>query len=265
MLKPESLPEGFSADRAEKRVAVKANGESAAEFLLTVPPRPRDGAPLKLSYALDGTPWRGEVTLPIRTAQLIPARKTGPDFRLDNRSRLHSLTGADPALLHRLWSGPEDLSAAITLERASGNFVLKAAVTDDRHAQPFPAAEAWKGDSVQFALQLPGQNGFWELCLSLSDSGKAELTIPRAPRGYDPNRTAASGTCRIVREGTETRYELRLPDRALGLAPQLYRQGFRFNLLVNDNDGEGRDGWLQLAPGIGDEKDPGKFPVILFE
>lgn len=44
---------------------------------------------------------RGEVTLPIRTAQLIPARKTGPDFRLDNRSRLHSLTGADPALLHR--------------------------------------------------------------------------------------------------------------------------------------------------------------------
>ena len=265
VLKPESLPEGFSADRAEKRVAVKANGESAAEFLLTVPPRPRDGALLKLSYALDGTPWRGEVTLPIRTAQLIPARKTGPDFRLDNRSQLHSLTGADPALLHRLWSGPEDLSAAITLERAGGNFVLKAAVTDDRHAQPFPAAEAWKGDSVQFALQLPGQNGFWELCLSLSDSGKAELTIPRAPRGYDPNRTAASGTCRIVREGTETRYELRLPDRALGLTPQLYRQGFRFNLLVNDNDGEGRDGWLQLAPGIGDEKDPGKFPVILFE
>ena len=42
-------------------------------------------------------------------------------------------------------------------------------------------------------------------------------------------------------------------------------EGIRFNLLINDNDGEGRDGWIQIAPGIGDEKNPGKFPFVIFE
>ena len=138
-------------------------------------------------------------------------------------------------------------------------------MTDDRHIQPCPAEEAWNGDSVQFAFALPDQAGFWEFCLSLSDSGEAVLTVPRAPRGYDPAQAAAAGTVKIVRKGTTTGYEFRIPDRAVGLTPELYRQGFRFNLLINDNDGEGRDGWIQIAPGIGDEKNPGKFPFVIFE
>lgn len=101
--------------------------------------------------------------------------------------------------------------------------------------------------------------------MALSDSGEAILIVPRAPRGYDPAKVAAAGTVKIVRKGTTTSYEVRIPDQAVGLTPELYRQGFRFNLLINDNDGEGRDGWIQIAPGIGDEKNPGKFPFVIFE
>lgn len=267
-LKAESLPEGFTVDRAGKQVSVNARGETEAGFRLTARrgDRPQAGdRRLKLSYALSGTPWKGTVEIPIQVAVPVSAKKGAPDFVLDSRSQVHSLTGADPALLHRAWSGPEDLSGKIRLENRDGAFVLKADVTDDRHIQPCPAEEAWNGDSVQFAFALPGQAGFWEFCLSLSDSGEAVLTVPRAPRGYDSAQAAAAGTVKIVRKGTTTGYEFRIPDRAVGLTPELYRQGFRFNLLINDNDGEGRDGWIQIAPGIGDEKNPGKFPFVIFE
>ena len=32
--------------------------------------------------------------------------------------------------------------------------------------------------------------------------------------------------------------------------------------LWSERDGEGRDGWTELAPGLGREKDPGRFPVL---
>ena len=49
------------------------------------------------------------------------------------------------------------------------------------------------------------------------------------------------------------------------MTPEMFSNGFRFNLLVNDNDGEGRDGWIHIAPGIGDAKNPDKFPFIVFD
>ncbi|WP_419645558.1 hypothetical protein [Victivallis vadensis] len=42
------------------------------------------------------------------------------------------------------------------------------------------------------------------------------------------------------------------------------RAGFRFNLLVNDNDGFGRESFIALAPGLGESKDPGRYPVVKF-
>jgi hypothetical protein len=36
-----------------------------------------------------------------------------------------------------------------------------------------------------------------------------------------------------------------------------------FALIVNDNDGKGRDGWLALFGGIGWHKEPGEFGILL--
>ena len=91
------------------------------------------------------------------------------------------------------------------------------------------------------------------------------LTVPRAPRGYDSAQAAAAGTVKIVRKGTTTGYEFRIPDRAVGLTPELYRQGFRFNLLINDNDGNLREGFIQLAPGVSEWKNFERFPLVVFD
>lgn len=90
-------------------MSVNARGETEAGFRLTAgaATRPQAGdRRLKLSYALSGTPWKGTVEIPIQVAVPVSAKKGAPDFVLDSRSQVHSLTGADPALLHRAWSRP---------------------------------------------------------------------------------------------------------------------------------------------------------------
>jgi hypothetical protein len=42
------------------------------------------------------------------------------------------------------------------------------------------------------------------------------------------------------------------------------RQGCRMSLLVNDNDGAGRKGWLEWTPGIGQTKDPSQYVPVSF-
>ena len=61
------------------------------------------------------------------------------------------------------------------------------------------------------------------------------------------------------RDGSTTSYELRLPG--FEVPPLRLAHGARlgFSLLVNDDDGAGRDGWLEWTPGIGHAKVPGAF------
>lgn len=70
---------------------------------------------------------------------------------------------------------------------------------------------------------------------------------------------------RVIREKDETVYEIRIPLAALGIGRQALRDGFRFNLIVNDNDGQGRKGWIQVAPGLGGNKDAEQYPFVVFE
>jgi len=142
---------------------------------------------------------------------------------------------------------------------------MKVDVTDDIHSQPFKGFEIWKADSIQFAFQLPGQNGYWEIGLARLDNGSPEVFVFQAPAGFDPAKIAAAMKLVTSRSGTETVYELDIPNNAIGFTPAIFKGGFRFNLLVNDSDGEGRDGWIHIAPGIGENKNPDKFPFVVFE
>lgn len=136
-------------------------------------------------------------------------------------------------------------------------------VTDDRHSQPFSGADMWQGDGVQFALAVPGQQGLWELGLSLSDSGGSECFAWSVPNGFDRTAAAAAMRLEAERRGTVTHYRAAIPLAALGLDRTKLREGIRFNLLVNDNDGEARKGWIAAAPGIGSGKDAGKYPMVV--
>ena len=266
------LPEGLTAAETVREVEVAAGKnavvEFAAEVASTLAPEYGSRKELTVGYRLAGTPWAGSMTVPVNTAVAVPAGKNfdrKPDFTLDKREQVVSLTAADPAMSHRVWRNADDLSAKIYLGEADGAMHMLVKVTDDKHHQPYSGFEVWKGDNIQFAFQLPGQRGYWEFGLSHLNSGKSEIMPFQAPDGFDG--AAAAGKLKLVttRKGTETCYDLTIPESAVGADSALLKQGIRFNLLVNDNDGEGRDGWMHVAPGIGENKNPDRFPFVLFE
>ena len=266
-----TLPDGFTVAKPEAAVRVKAGSEEQASLNFKVNDsfKPAFGsvARLEVGYELSGTPWNGTLVIPVNPSISIPSGsfERKPDFELKDRTQVVSLTAADPSMSHRIWKGPEDLSAKIWLANAKGSLKMKVDVTDDIHSQPFKGFEIWKADSIQFAFQLPGQNGYWEIGLARLDNGSPEVFVFQAPAGFDPAKIASAMKLVTSRSGTETVYELDIPNNAIGFTPAIFKGGFRFNLLVNDSDGEGRDGWIHIAPGIGENKNPDKFPFVVFE
>ncbi len=65
-------------------------------------------------------------------------------------------------------------------------------------------------------------------------------------------------------ERKRTLYEAVIPFAAVGLTEEAAGRGFRFNLLINDNDGEMRESFIAVAPGLGDSKNTDFFPVVSF-
>ncbi|MBS1372351.1 MAG: hypothetical protein HPZ91_20605 [Lentisphaeria bacterium] len=260
-------PGGVTAVPAERAVRIAAGGEARWSSELSIPGDYREAAELRLEYAAGTDGASGSVGLP-----LVPARRMGagemkpdaPDFRMDRHDQAVSLFDADPGKVHLTWQGPEDRSARVWLRRDGALLRLRFEVTDDRHVQPNSGVAAWKGDGVQFALLLPGQDRTWEIGLSRLDSGKSEVFAWSAPAGFDAEKSAAGMRLETSRNGTLTCYDAEIPLAVLGTTPEALAAGARFNALVNDDDGEGREGWIQIAPGIGENKDPARYPLILF-
>lgn len=214
--------------------------------------------------------WSGGATgidIPLRRAVLIPRQHAADewDFVLDRREQVKSLFEADPGNVHRLWTGPEDLSARIRLKAEEAALKLVCEVTDDRHVQPYRGSRIWEGDGVQFAFELPGRKGLWVAGAALPADGPPETWIWEAPNGFPAERSDASWRLDAVRQEKTTRYELTIPFGSVGLTPELLRRGIRFNVLVNDNDGHGRDGWIRIAEGIAANRSPGLYPLVVFE
>lgn len=87
-----------------------------------------------------------------------------------------------------------------------------------------------------------------------------------APTGVDCAEAAKRIPLKVSRKGKETRYETYLPYDVFGLNYDIIRnRGFRFNLLVNDNDGFGGvDCWTEIKPGIATDKNAAEYPWVRF-
>lgn len=81
--------------------------------------------------------------------------------------------------------------------------------------------------------------------------------------GFSPVICCSSGWA--SRKGCVTFYDLTIPLKSIGMTEELMARGIRFTTLINDNDGYGRKGWIQLAPGIAGNRNPDIFPLLVFE
>jgi hypothetical protein len=171
---------------------------------------------------------------------------------------------ADWARYTEPWGGPEDLSGAVRLSYTEDELVLKADIVDDTHSQRNPASTLYNGDSIQFAVTpgVPGRTaGMTEIGVALLADGPVAHTymaFGAAPTGPTPGARTT-----VTREGDTTSYAVSVPWTSLGF-PNRPAGPIGYSVMFNDDDGQGRTGYLEWGSGIGRTKDPGQFrPVQL--
>ncbi|MGW2220833.1 glycosyl hydrolase [Nonomuraea sp. NPDC001684] len=162
------------------------------------------------------------------------------------------------------WGGAADLGGPVRITQTATGLRLQATVQDDVFTQKNPAGNLYNGDSIQLSLSpaLPGASTErTEIGLALTPDGPAAYTFAAfgiAITGPTPTERLA-----VTRTGATTAYDVVLPWQSLGLnGPPA--GVFALSLLVNDDDGPGRKGYLEWSSGIGHSKDTGRhFPVRL--
>ena len=149
---------------------------------------------------------------------------------------------------------------------------LVAEITDARHVQPHNDGKVWEGDSIQFALDANG-NGLTEERLEFS----AALT-PNGPLLWKETMPSLGGDLpgRITYAKNPVRYGKIAIDKIPGglrykihidrddLYPFSFLKGqpLRFAMLANNNNGNGREGFLEWGAGIGGTKDPALYGTL---
>lgn len=261
------IAEGLKANAKDSQLVLAADERKTIAVEATVPrtSNARFGQvfPCTLEYQVEPIGWSGSVTLPVTVGSVFLQRDElpkPPTFRLNRSQQLVNLSEHDPHTVHLLWTGRRDLSADARLCRILEGLKLQIDVQDDIHHAADSKTVA-DGDHIELFLQVLGQDGTWKVLLAQAD-GKPQGIVDRAPRGRDP--TKAHLHVNAWGEQPWKHYSVTLPDDSFGLSDGVLGEGVRFNLRVHDNDGKGKAGWMQLAPGD-TARDSELWPLITID
>lgn len=164
------------------------------------------------------------------------------------------------------WGGVSDLSAEIYPMYDSEYFYLGARVTDNVHCGTDANGRVWAVDSIQFSVSngRTTESKITEIAMALMDDGakfQRYLSPMSDKEGFEMNKFENTEFGAST-DGSVTTYEFKIPWNELfanGYVPKDY---LNFSVLVNDNDGSGRRGWLEYGGGIGYEKSAVYFKKI---
>lgn len=190
-------------------------------------------------------------------------------FVVNDKSEIKNITD---------WAGPSDLSATIYTAWDYDNFYITTKVRDDIFVNTKKDSQIWDGDSIQFGL-VYGKETF----VAIGNFGEkyTELGAAKTSDGdqmwcwmrEDTDREGAGPVpeydLAIQRdeETQTTTYEISIPWSVI--LPQNIKEfdpnrAIGFSLLVNDDDGSGRRGWIEYASGIGASKNTSLFTYLRF-
>ncbi|MEK4237310.1 DNRLRE domain-containing protein [Paenibacillus sp. FSL H7-0714] len=159
------------------------------------------------------------------------------------------------------YQGAGDLSGNVWISYDTNQLYLSAKVKDNVHYSSFLGADIWNNDSIQFAIAngLPGEEPYWyEIGISQTPDGP-QIYSWNAPPGVIKG-PITNGQLAITRDQEQnTIYELSLPWSEVAPIKPEKNGNISFSLLVNDNDGSGRKGFIEWGGGIGDGKLSSKF------
>ena len=167
-----------------------------------------------------------------------------------------------------------DATKAWSLENCSGsakvkwdakNIYLAVEVKDNVHYQEFSDSSLWNADSLQIAFDTRCDgtgsygNGIYELLIGKPDGQNAQLY---KGNGFSEKGLSKGAKVVFVRDETDKSsiYEISIPIAELdGMTAKTDGSELGFSMLINDNDGQGRVGYMQWSSGIGGTKDARLF------
>ncbi|WP_152393170.1 sugar-binding protein [Paenibacillus guangzhouensis] len=213
-----------------------------------------DGAVLRSEGSVKLVPSESRVPLVFRTVHSLDDLQdvAGIDLISDVHSRIGS------------HNGPEDFSGTVWATYDNDYLYMTASVHDDVYSQTKQGEEIWQGDSIQFAVSagMPGESLQWyEYGMALTSQGP-ELYRWMAPQGVVTG-SIPSPNLQITRDeaAKNTIYQLALPWGQL--APIVPSDGIlSLSIVVNENDGNGRKGYVEWGSGIGASKQSSLFKPI---
>ncbi|MBN1901039.1 hypothetical protein JW926_06910, partial [Candidatus Sumerlaeota bacterium] len=154
-----------------------------------------------------------------------------------------------------------NLSADVSTMWDENYFYFLGIVRDNVFHQERSGETFWEGDSFQIGFDVaPGKR----------DAGKRLFGLAKTPKGYEAWSWPVAGK-RESRGAPEIGFSFKSPEKDVYiyeaaipgslLQPLEMKEGgsFGFTMLLNDNDGGGRRGWLEWTPGIGTGFNPGHF------
>lgn len=143
------------------------------------------------------------------------------------------------------------------------NYFYFALKTEDEKHVLDENGKYWNGDSLQFAIDNNHSNGYGLPLAMTFDDATENVTvydgISLSPLNFskiDGIEAAAS------RNGTTDCYEFKVSWDYLGISKP---DRFKFNLMINDNDGNGRKGWREIAPNISSDRTKEPYPWLYID
>ncbi len=160
-------------------------------------------------------------------------------------------------------SGTIDVKGNVWLNYDKDYFYLTAKIEDEVHTIPEKGAGIWNNDSIQFALSsgIPGESKSWyEYGISDTTDG-TQVYRYSSVDGSNPVGSVANVKAMVTRDEEQklTIYKLALPWSEISPIQSGRGEAMSFSLLVNDNNGDRRRGWIEWGSGIGNEKRPSLY------
>lgn len=164
--------------------------------------------------------------------------------------------------------GVDDLYGEFYVAADEKNFYFGGKIKDDAHSAPETGYNIWQNDGIQFSIGkgLPAPSiPYYELGMSLTDKGVAEAHCWADPDVVGDHKLEGVD-CKITldEKTLTTTYYIAIPWEVI---PRLsYEDGLlAFSMLINENDGQGRNGYVEWGSGIGKTKDTSLFRTVVFE
>ncbi|MEK6796400.1 MAG: sugar-binding protein [Spirochaetota bacterium] len=252
----------------ERDITLAASEQKKIDFTVSSPARGSSKDMLSARLTVDNE-MIGFAAVAIRYAVPITAkgdyRPGSPQWpsaqvfaELKELKDIFNLFAFDPTRKELHWRDADDQSAAVRIACDDAKLYLQITVKDDIHFQNEPMDRLWNADSVQFAVSKDSESDSMLYDVGLSD-GKV-LMIKRAPGDKVVPIADGEIAAEVKRDdaGKRTVYEIALVRAGLPAS-------MAFNCIVNDNDGKGRKGWLWIAEGLGNARDPRLWPIIVLK